>query len=405
MRKILVLVMLLVAIAASSQVKETIIRVPLLSTQFLEKYYPKQLIRYDTIIYELQHPTLVGQTFKMVLDSGWYRVIGIRGGVSESLWKRASDTLTPINNDTVSLIKPLRVWDEIEMRNTDNYPVMMESKRFWKDISYPQDVHQIYSSPSIGSLGIRNTVFGDAMYGHFADLAFNEGQLITFTFNENSVGMTPYNIYYDLNYLGLFPSSPTDLGKSSIRWKRAYIDTIDANKLYLKTPLNSPSDKILYYDTINKKVNYGKSYNMWSYDGSNGIINNNSSFVRIDHNLIVDDTIRLADQNESRIYAKGKLGVGISNQLYVTGITSLDRGLFLRGCQDNSYNDSIPTIYNGQVSPKSTKVVIQSQTFDYLKVSKSDTTGIGTPSNRGLIIYQTSDNKHYMYNGTWHSLY
>lgn len=57
-----------------AQYKEVPVRMKTITTPFIEKYYPGQLIRIaDTAhIWQLTHNTLAGQSMKTVFDSGWY---------------------------------------------------------------------------------------------------------------------------------------------------------------------------------------------------------------------------------------------------------------------------------------------------------------------------------------------
>lgn len=106
-----------------------------------------------------------------------------------------------------------------------------------------------------------------------------------------------------------------------------------------------------------KGTDYDSS--LWKLDGINGIINKNTAYVRADHNLIVDDSIRLSDQNTSRIYAQGKDDIGMNRNVYITGFGSLWKGLYLYSCGNNAHpRDSVLTIYNGQVTPTLTKSTI-----------------------------------------------
>jgi len=60
----------------------------------------------------------------------------------------------------------------------------------------------------------------------------------------------------------------------------------------------------------------------------------------------------------------------IDSTLFLYRTANLYKGLNLYGCSDNNRTDSIPTIYNGVVTPKLTKTVVQSQSYDSLKTDR-----------------------------------
>lgn len=76
------LLFILLSSQVFSQIKETTLRMDTKTTPFLEKYYPKQLVRVadDTLLYALTHETKVGMCMQSVFDSGWFKIIGGRGG-------------------------------------------------------------------------------------------------------------------------------------------------------------------------------------------------------------------------------------------------------------------------------------------------------------------------------------
>ena len=77
MRRYVTIAILFLALSASSQIKETVLRMDTRTTPFTEKYYPKQLVRIaDSVhIFALTHATLAGQSMKTVFDSGWCKLV------------------------------------------------------------------------------------------------------------------------------------------------------------------------------------------------------------------------------------------------------------------------------------------------------------------------------------------
>lgn len=73
----LITILTVLSTVGFSQIKENVVRMETRTSPFIEKYYPKQLIRIaDSVhLFALTHATLVGQSMKTVIDSGWYKKI------------------------------------------------------------------------------------------------------------------------------------------------------------------------------------------------------------------------------------------------------------------------------------------------------------------------------------------
>lgn len=83
--------MVVAGLSATAQIKENVVRAKTLTTPFLEKYLPTQLIRFDSALYALTHTTLVGQSLKTAIDSGWVYRVGDGGGdIDTTEWNMAT---------------------------------------------------------------------------------------------------------------------------------------------------------------------------------------------------------------------------------------------------------------------------------------------------------------------------
>ena len=171
MRKIAILLALL-PILATAQIKESIVRVPLTTTAFMEKYYPPQLIRHDTILYTLTHATLIGQTLKTVLDSGWYKIVSRSFSGEDSVYVAYGSyggSSGWIRNDTifVDTVENDPVWrnDKKNYRTLSNHDSLstLDEKNYNSLTNIPNVRDSIYASyGSVG--GITGWVKNDTIF-------------------------------------------------------------------------------------------------------------------------------------------------------------------------------------------------------------------------------------------------
>lgn len=103
MRKILIPLLLLASLSAVAQLKENIVRVDSVNTLFMEKYYPKQLVRIaaDSVWYSLTHATLVGQSMQTVKDSGWYKIVGGSGTESDPYYRADTSKVAYLDQENI----------------------------------------------------------------------------------------------------------------------------------------------------------------------------------------------------------------------------------------------------------------------------------------------------------------